>query len=318
MRDHVLATLTRSVPAAVAESALAYAAAERMDMAGCAARAAQLESGVAGGVLTPREASELISGQPECLRREFSVDESDALVCVCKPWDLRLRLDKAPQWEGEIGLDAWLADEHPSTCTPEGTAWLCHNLDFATSGIIVAAKSSAAAGEVSRCFREREADKLYAALVFGHPEWDERKIKAPIAVSQRRFKQRVAASGKSAETHAFVGARGTLRIQPHIGRDASLLWLAPKTGRRHQLRLHLSHVGHPIVGDATYASDKQCYRTFLHAAALRLPLQPPFEAAETYAPLAPRGWSDVFEPSSPLLSPPAWPDAGARLAGELT
>ena len=138
--------------------------------------------------------------------------------------------DKAPQWEGEIGLDAWLADEHPATCTPEGTAWLCHNLDFATSGIIVAAKSSAAAGEVSRCFREREADKLYAALVFGHPQWDERKIKAPIAVSQRRFKQRVAASGKSAETHAFVGARGTLRIQPHIGRDASLLWLAPKTG----------------------------------------------------------------------------------------
>ena len=130
--------------------------------------------------------------------------------------------------------------------------------------------------------------------------------------------RRVAASGKSAETHAFVGARGTLRIQPHIGRDASLLWLAPKTGRRHQLRLHLSHVGHPIVGDATYASDKQCYRTFLHAAALRLPLQPPFEAAESYAPLAPRGWSDVFEPSSPLLSPPAWPDAGARLAGELT
>ena len=104
----------------------------------------------------------------------------------------------------------------------------------------MAAKSSAAAGEVSRCFREREADKLYAALVFGHREWDERKIKAPIAVSQRRFKQRVAASGKSAETHAFVGARGTLRVQPHIGRDASLLWLAPKTGRRHQLRLHLS------------------------------------------------------------------------------
>ena len=178
--------------------------------------------GVAGGTTPPREASELV-GQPECLRREFSVGESDALVCVCKPWDLRLRLDKAPQWEGEIGLDAWLADEHPATCTPEGTAWLCHNLDFATSGIIVAAKSSAAAGEVSRCFREREADKLYAALVFGHPEWDERKIKAPIAVSQRRFKQRVAASGKSAETHAFVGARGTLRIQPQLAATRAAL-----------------------------------------------------------------------------------------------
>ena len=113
-------------------------------------------------------------------------------------------------------------------------------------------------------------------------------------------------------------AASRYRLIDRAAGRAAWLELQPFTGRTHQLRVHTAAIGHPIVGDATYASDKQCYRTFLHAAALRLPLQPPFEAAETFAPLAPRGWSDVFEPSSPLLSPPAWPDAGARLAGELT
>jgi len=50
------------------------------------------------------------------------------------------------------------------------------------------------------------------------------------------------------------------------------MWLTPHTGRRHQLRLHMAHVGHPIVGDYTYAADKLAYRMFLHAASLELPL----------------------------------------------
>jgi 23S rRNA-/tRNA-specific pseudouridylate synthase len=236
-------------------------------------------------------------------------------VCAKKPWDVRLRLEgREPTWRGEIGLDDWLMEHHPATVTPDnkGTVWLCHNLDFATSGMIVAAKSKEAAGEVSRLFREREADKLYAALCFGWPTWDERLIKARIRVSQRRFKQRIAPDGKSAETLAIVGARGRLTLPPHAGRKASLVWLSPRTGRRHQLRLHMSHVGHPLVGDLTYADDKECYRTFLHAAAIRLPLRAPFAPVAAYAPLEPRGWADAFLPEEPLRTPaPAGWEASA-------
>ena len=74
-------------------------------------------------------------------------------------------------------------------------------------------------------------------------------------------------------TDVTVGARGTLRLgSAHAGKPATLLWLEPRTGRRHQLRLHTAHHGHAIVGDLTYAGDRSCYRTFLHAAALDLPV----------------------------------------------
>eukprot|EP00966_Prymnesium_polylepis_P090242 2090079-Prymnesium_polylepis.1 len=108
----------------------------------------------------------------------------------------------------------------------------------------------------------------------------------------------------------------------------------PRTGRRHQLRVHLAHIGYPIVGDYTYANDKLAHRMFLHAAALELPLrglaprgggggggeqhqhadgggreEMPVRAL---APLAPDSWADSFRPTEPIRSPEAWPDA-ARL-----
>ena len=226
MRDHVLATLTRSVPAAVAESALAYAAAQRMDMA-ARRRAAQLESGVAGGVLTPREASSLRRRPSVCGANFRSTSRrSRAWQAV----DLRLRLDKAPQWEGEIGLDAWLADEHPATCTPRARRALPQPR-FCHLGHHCGGQEQRGAGGVA-VLREREADKLYAALVFGHPEWDERKIKAPINGVAAYFKQR-RRPGKSAETHAFVGARGTLKSSRILAAAIAALARA-EDGRRHQ------------------------------------------------------------------------------------
>eukprot|EP00745_Piridium_sociabile_P004204 TRINITY_DN124972_c0_g1_i1.p1 TRINITY_DN124972_c0_g1~~TRINITY_DN124972_c0_g1_i1.p1 ORF type:complete len:103 (-),score=4.38 TRINITY_DN124972_c0_g1_i1:3-311(-) len=61
------------------------------------------------------------------------------------------------------------------------------------------------------------------------------------------------------------------------GVDVSKVLLEPLTGRRHQLRLHCLHLGHPIVGDATYAGDNETFRMCLHAAELMLPFKPPFE-----------------------------------------
>ena len=121
----------------------------------------------------------------------------------------------------------------------------------------------------------------------------------------RRFKQRISGGGKAAQTDVVVGARGVLRVGQHAGREASLLWLFPHTGRRHQLRLHCSHHQHAIVGDATYAEDKLMYRMFLHAAALELPLErsDPLRVAD---PLQPHGWSHVFESGGSIHLPDGW------------
>eukprot|EP00953_Heterococcus_sp_UTEX-ZZ885_P031643 16587-Heterococcus_DN1.PRE.3 len=90
--------------------------------------------------------------------------------------------------------------------------------------------------------------------------------------------------GKKSTTSITVLERGTLALQghPRYGEPVALLLLKPVTGRRHQLRVHCLHLGHPMVGDATYAADKEAYRMFLHASRLRLPL--PDRIYEFYCP----------------------------------
>ena len=130
-------------------------------------------------------------------------------------------------------------------------------------------------------------------------------------------------------------------LPPHRGKEASLLWLTPHTGRRHQLRLHMAHIGHPIVGDVTYGADRRSYRMFMHAVALELPSAGLLGQGRAgadggtdggadsggsgcaddawvrgVAPLAPRGWHNAFTPSEPLRSPAGWPGAvGGELLG---
>jgi 23S rRNA-/tRNA-specific pseudouridylate synthase len=205
------------------------------------ARLAQLSFGVERSILTADEARELIVEQPWLLSSEFATSyEDDHLVVANKPWDVHLGPDKGgqPRWAGERNLRDWLAHEYPSTTTPDGEVRLCHNLDFATSGLICAATSRVAANDVSRCFRDRVARKLYVALCHGHPAWSSARWEARIQPSTRKFKQRISGGGKKALTDVSVAARGTLRVGEHKGNAACLLWLQPHTGRRHQCAAH--------------------------------------------------------------------------------
>ena len=136
--------------------------------------------------------------------------------------------------------------------------------------------------------------------------------------SKRRFRQRISAGGKSAVTLAHVGARGTLRVGERRGQDATLLWLEPQTGRRHQLRVHCAHHGHGIVGDLTYANDRLMYRMFLHAAALELPLavdddDAPPRTVRCETPLGEHGWAHVFDAHEAVRLPGPWADAAEAL-----
>ncbi|KAL1507862.1 hypothetical protein AB1Y20_007470 [Prymnesium parvum] len=303
---------------------LDYLQSSGFEPAGAEVRLQQLSRGVDRRFIDRSSACRLLSEQPQLLRLGFAtVYEDERLVCVDKPHDVMLRLS-GPE-DGEPSVHAWLCANHPSVVTAEGNTRICHNLDFATSGVLVCAKHAAAAREVGHLFESRRARKLYAALVFGHPEWETREINARIAVTKKKFRQSITKSkvGKESKTTAIVAARGKLLLAPYAERSATLVWLMPSTGRRHQLRLHMAHIGHPIVGDFTYANDMLAYRMFLHAAILELPLQSSQVATGSdstvrgVSPLAPQGWAESFVPQEMVRSPQLWPDAASLLVPQL-
>lgn len=140
---------------------------------------------------------------------------------------------------------------------------LVHRLDKGTSGIILLAKNEKAWQELREQFKKRTVKKIYWALAAGR--WPRQgTIKAPIRRFHhkvRRFK--VGVDGRRAETDFRV--RQFLRDER--GRDYSLLEINLKTGRTHQIRVHLSYLGWPIVGDRLYGGEKvgELERQFLHA-----------------------------------------------------
>jgi 23S rRNA pseudouridine1911/1915/1917 synthase len=120
-----------------------------------------------------------------------------------------------------------------------------HRLDKDTSGVLVIAKNNMAHESLSADFAERRVKKTYEAFVKGVVKFDEGTIDEPIARSTKhRKKFTVSEHGRDAVTHYRVIDRKN---------DSSWLHLEPKTGRTHQLRVHLAHMGHPIIGDPIYA-----------------------------------------------------------------
>jgi 23S rRNA pseudouridine955/2504/2580 synthase len=147
---------------------------------------------------------------------------------------------------------------------------LVHRLDTGTSGVIVAAKTQPAAAFLSEAFAARQVQKTYLALVKGAiPQANEGVIDAPLA--------KVEEGGRARMIPARPGRRGTQAARTGwsiLARDGpfALMQLSPRTGRMHQIRVHLMSLGCPILGDALYgegaASGK---RLMLHAARLVIP-----------------------------------------------
>jgi len=145
---------------------------------------------------------------------------------------------------------------------------IVHRLDKETSGLLLIAKTEAALLELQRQFKERLVHKKYVALAHGNIEDAEGVINEPVGrLPWRRDRFGVLAGGREAVTRYEVLSRYTIYDIPY-----TLLELAPKTGRTHQIRIHLKHIGHPIVSDEFYAGRKTarhdrkwCPRLFLHA-----------------------------------------------------
>ncbi len=161
---------------------------------------------------------------------------------------------------------------------------LVHRLDKDTSGVLVLARSAAAAARLAAAFRSKEARKLYWALVAGLPRPADGRIDLPLAKVPGRHGERMAGTdaGRRAVTDYLT--------VDSAGRRAAWLALEPLTGRTHQLRAHCAAAGFPIVGDGKYGG-RQAFidgvtarRLHLHARAIRIP-HPAGGVLEVSAPL---------------------------------
>lgn len=174
----------------------------------------------------------------DAVPRTFAiVHEDDHLVVVDKPSGL-------PTLPAGGFLDNTLL-ALLRACCPEARP--VHRLGRHTSGLVVFARTPAAAAALSRAWRRNEVVKLYRALASGAPPWDERLIDSPIGPVAHPMLGTVHAASPAGKP-----SRSVARVLERR-RDMSILEVRIETGRPHQIRIHLAAVGHPLVGDPLYA-----------------------------------------------------------------
>ena len=181
------------------------------------------------------------------------VDESDDWIVVDKPAPLAVHPANG-KVEATLlgGLEELLMYEIANGARLS----ILTRLDRETSGLVLVAKHSAAARHFSRQFERREIGKEYLAVVHGFPEWEETRLEASIhrAGGKIWLRQAVDPAGRECVT----GFRLERRFSNALGNFA-VLRCFPETGRMHQIRVHLEHLGHPLVGDKIYGTDGRAY-----------------------------------------------------------
>jgi 23S rRNA pseudouridine1911/1915/1917 synthase len=193
------------------------------------------------GVDVPEE-----SRPPEPVADLTVVYDDEDIVVVDKP--VGVAAHPSPGWTGPTVVGSLAAAGYAvSTLGAAERQGVVHRLDVGTSGLMVVAKSARAYTDLKRQFREREVDKEYHAIVQGHLDPLAGTIDAPIGRHpQSDYRFAVVSDGRPSVTHY-----ATLEAFPH----ASLVDVHLETGRTHQIRVHMSAMRHPCVGDLSYGAD---------------------------------------------------------------
>ncbi len=226
--------------------------------------------------------------------------EDDDVAVIDKPAGLIVHSDGRT---AEPSVAEWVAERYPETrgvgepwLSPQGETidrpGIVHRLDRATSGVMVIAKTQAAHAFLKKEFQRRAVSKEYRAFVYGHPKADRGLIDAEIErvrSTPPRWSARMRGAGtrRAALTEWEVVRRGADR---QTGEKATLLAARPKTGRTHQIRVHLQSINHPVVCDPLYAKGRPHLLGFERLAlhAFRLSFMLPSGASRTFeAPLPP-------------------------------
>ena len=174
------------------------------------------------------------------------IHEDDDIIVVDKP--VGVAVHPSPGWTGPTVVGGLLAGGHRvATSGAAERQGVVHRLDVGTTGVMVVAKSESAYSALKHAFKERTVDKVYHAIVQGHPDPIKGTIDAPIDRHPKHdYKFAVMQDGKPSITHYEV-------IEAF--RAASFVEVHLETGRTHQIRVHFSALHHPCVGDLTYGAD---------------------------------------------------------------
>jgi 23S rRNA pseudouridine1911/1915/1917 synthase len=198
-------------------------------------------------------------------RRDFKIiDETDDYIIVDKP---PLLLVHPTKLNGATTLWTELRQLLAFEIVSGGRVSIINRLDRETSGIVLVAKTRAAAREFGLLMQSCRVTKEYQAIVWGWPEWETKTVDAPIIrqgeirMSKIYLKQTIDSRG----TEAVTDFRVVKRFQKLTanGELFSLVRAQPLTGRTHQIRVHLALLGHPIVGDKIYGPDENLYLRFI-------------------------------------------------------
>ena len=182
----------------------------------------------------------------------------------------------------EPSVADWILEKYPELVSV-GEPWvspqgeiiprpgIVHRLDRTTSGVMVVAKTQDAFLFLKEQFQNRTVTKQYDALVYGHPKEDKGTIEAEIGRTKKKPRKWSAQFGKSGNLRAAVTDWKVVHryIDKESGEEMTHIEASPKTGRTHQIRVHLKAIHHPIVCDHIYAEKRPCLvgleRPALHA-----------------------------------------------------
>lgn len=199
--------------------------------------------------------------QPSPLR---VVDESPEWIVIDKPPHLQVHPSKP---DGSFTLWHGVRELLAFEMATGGQISIINRLDRETSGLTLICKTAAAARKFSQLMERRRIHKEYFAIVWGWPERDVYEIDKPIArqgdhaPSRIYLKQCVHPAGARAQTSVRVEKR--FACETSNGGHFSLVRAFPHTGRMHQIRVHLAHLGHALVGDKIYGPNEENYLRFI-------------------------------------------------------